>query len=332
MPGETRAFSSYTASFMTSAIGRKPWVAVVLSLGSSGLGFLYLGRAGLAVAAMVLPGGVFALATLVGLYVPTLQVPAILGGAALLAASYPLEVVASFILARRHRTHFEPRPFNHVAVYVAFALVSAVWTRGVALTVRLALLEPFVVPSESMRPGLLEGDQFFVAKVGPSSAVRHGDVVVVRRPNRAGGEALDSVRRVVAVGPETVAFDDDGVPLIDGRRLASTPCALAKTQYVSVDPTGPGQSVVPVQCAQESTAAGTTYEVFTNAERAPNPVPPVELAPTQFFLVGDNRDNSSDDRFIGPSEQSQLVGRAVFVWFSYSAVDGIRWQRLGRRL
>lgn len=83
---------------------------------------------------------------------------------------------------------------------------------------------------------------------------------------------------------------------------------------------------------RSSTAAGTTYEVFTNAERAPNPFPPLELEPTQFFLVGDNRDNSSDDRSIGPSEQSQLVGRAVFVWFSYSAVDGIRWQRLGRRL
>jgi signal peptidase I len=317
---------------MTSGAGRKPWVALVLSVFSSGLGLLYTGRLGWAVAAMVLPSVIFVLATLLGLFVPALQVGAILGGTGVLVASSLLGIVASYVLARRQRTHFEPGPFNRVGVYVAFALVSALWTRGVAWTVRLALVEPFVVPSQSMRPGLLEGDQFFVAKVGPSAAVRHGDIVVVRRPTGSKGHVQDFVRRVVARGGESVAVDDDGVPVVNGHRLTTAPCAVSTTEYVSVDPTGPGRSVVPVQCTRESTADGTTYEVFTNAERAPNPFPPVALAPTQLFLLGDNRDSSHDDRYVGPSEESQLVGRALFVWFSYSAVDGIRWHRIGHRL
>ncbi len=45
---------------------------------------------------------------------------------------------------------------------------------------------------------------------------------------------------------------------------------------------------------------------------------PVELEASQYYLLGDNRNNSRDSRFFGPVNLEQIVGRVEYVWFSFS--------------
>jgi signal peptidase I len=55
----------------------------------------------------------------------------------------------------------------------------------------------------------------------------------------------------------------------------------------------------------------------------------VTVPPGQIFLLGDNRDNTTDSRKFGAVPLSDLVGKARQVWFSKSE-SGVRWERLGK--
>jgi signal peptidase I len=50
----------------------------------------------------------------------------------------------------------------------------------------------------------------------------------------------------------------------------------------------------------------------------------------EVFVLGDNRSNSKDTRNFGPVPLQDIVGKAQQVWFSRTAQDGVRWDRLGK--
>jgi signal peptidase I len=97
--------------------------------------------------------------------------------------------------ARRHR--------------LAVVVVAAA---GLLLAVRLFVAEPFAIPSQSMAPTLVRGDQVLVDKL---ASPRVGDLVVFHAPRS--GEIM--LKRVIARGGDTVAIED-GVLYVDGKRRA----------------------------------------------------------------------------------------------------------------
>jgi signal peptidase I len=170
-----------------------------------------------------------------------------------------------------------------------------------ALFARTFLFQAFEVPSPSMEKNVLTGDRLLVNKfvfasgdrrfsaVLPERAVRRGDVVVFRFPE---DPRRDFIKRVIALPGETIAIRNKRV-FIDGR-LLDEPYAFHADDTVWPDE----PSIAP-------------------EHRRRDQLPPVRVSDGAYFVMGDNRDDSSDSRYWGPVPASHVEGRALFVYWSF---------------
>jgi signal peptidase I len=186
---------------------------------------------------------------------------------------------------------------------------AALWAIVLTLFLRAFVVQAFRIPSESMRETLLVGDFLFVNKFeyGPKipftrirlpgfRAPRPGDVIVFQYPMNP---SQDYIKRCVATGGATIEVVGRHV-LVDGDTLVE-PFVLHSGPDVppgGADPRHFGPFTVP---------AG------------------------QLFMMGDNRDNSSDSRVWGPLPMDLVKGRAMFIYWSWDADrHWPRWDRIFR--
>ncbi len=183
---------------------------------------------------------------------------------------------------------------------------------------RAAIADWNVVPTGSMNPTILEGDRIFVNKlayglrvpftnweVAHWSSPTRGEVVVFRSP--VDGQRL--VKRVIGLPGDTVALRSN-VLLVNGTPAsylplgASTGAALPGTQ-------------LPHTFATESFATGPKHVVMsTPVLPAMRNFGPVTVPADQYFVLGDNRDNSADSRYFGFVHEENIVGRSSRVLYS----------------
>lgn len=226
-----------------------------------------------------------------------------------------------------------------------------------AFAVRSFLFQPFTIPSGSMIPNLWVGDYLFVNKFAygysrhslPFSppvlrgrlfarAPRRGDVAVFKLPRDG---RTDFIKRIIGLPGDVIALRR-GALYLNGEPVARTrlaPFALA--------PAGGG--ALWAQHYRESHSAalgGASYRVLDSVPNAPGDnMAPVRVPAGHYFVLGDNRDNSSDSRFasgVGLVPMEHLVGRASLLFFSFDGEArfwqiwkyprAIRWQRLLRRV
>lgn len=180
----------------------------------------------------------------------------------------------------------EPPPEKKVALAVVIEwVVVFAGAIAVALVIKTFVMQAFFIPSASMNPTLLENDRVLVNKLSYHlHDVNRGDIVVFEKPpDSTGPDATkDLIKRVIALPGEQVAFDNNRV-YINGQ-LLEEPYLPANT------PTTQGT----VQCTLQQ---------------------PCKVAPDRVWVMGDNRNNSRDSRYIGAIPQDHIVGRAFTrVW------------------
>jgi signal peptidase I len=181
-----------------------------------------------------------------------------------------------------------------------------------ALFVRTFVFQAFKIPTGSMEDNLLIGDHLIVNKMIyapavtdferlllPSRAIQRGDVVVFKYPDEP---ERDFIKRVIGLPGDRLELRRKSV-YINGEPLAEP--------YVQFHepPSPPGAPV--------STDLRETYG-------------PVTVPAGQYFMMGDNRDDSEDSRFWGFLPENYVKGQALFIYFSFS--DGLRWSRLLNRV
>jgi signal peptidase I len=148
----------------------------------------------------------------------------------------------------------------------------------VALVIKTFLFQAFYIPSESMEPTLKPGDRVLVNKLSYKfHPIHRGDIVVFKRPPGEAGDPTikDLIKRVIGLPGDSIE-QRGGEVFINGQQL--------KEPYL---PPGTVTTTLPLHV----------------------------VAPGQYFVMGDNRTNSKDSRFIGAIPGSLIVGRAfVRVW------------------
>ncbi len=192
---------------------------------------------------------------------------------------------------------------------------------------RTAVADWNPIPSASMRPTLREGDVVLVNRLAydlklPLSDIvllhlgdpRRGDIVTLHSP--ADGTRL--IKRIVGLPGDRVAMHGD-VLFLNG---APADYANAESGRETLEP---GWSVDALR-ATESLAGRPHAVQFLPTTPARRDFDEITVPEGHYFLLGDNRDNSADSRFIGPVPRELLIGRAhhVLVSADWLGEDGWR--------
>jgi signal peptidase I len=186
-----------------------------------------------------------------------------------------------------------------------------------ALFIRTWVVQAFKIPTGSMENNLLVGDHLLVDKFAfaptlsdferkflPIGRIKRGDVIVFKYPVEP---ERDFIKRVIGLPGETLEVKRKKV-YINGQPLDEL--------YVHfIRPLSP-----------ERAELGDNRDDFG----------PVTVPPNQYFMMGDNRDNSADSRVWSFLPAEYIKGRALMIYWSYepdeggvmAALTGTRWNRL----
>jgi signal peptidase I len=199
---------------------------------------------------------------------------------------------------------------------------------------RSAVAEINAIPSGSMRPNLLEGDVVFVNRTAYNLKVPLTDVVLARLGDPARGDVVTFnspkdgerlIKRVIALPGDTVEMRNERL-VING-----TPLDYA-VQGMVREPVRGGE-VDAVRLTE--TLAGKRHRIQLMPEvDAARSFGPVTVPQDQYLVLGDNRDNSADSRYIGFVRRDLLIGRAerVVVSDDYQGNWMPRFDRFGMSL
>jgi signal peptidase I len=200
---------------------------------------------------------------------------------------------------------------------------------------RTAVADWNPVPTGSMRPTILEGDVVLVDRLAYDLKLPLSDVVVAALGNPRRGDIVTFtspkdgtrlIKRIVAIPGDTVALRGD-VLVVNG-------VEATYADRTGVDePLGPARTLPALRAIERG--AGPAHAVqFLPAVPARRDFGPVTVPPDRYFMLGDNRDDSADSRYIGFVPRRALIGRATRLLVS--ADIGRHWQprfeRFGRVL
>jgi signal peptidase I len=203
---------------------------------------------------------------------------------------------------------------------------------------RTAVADWNPIPSSSMHPNLLEGDVVFVNRLAYDLKVPLTDIVVSHLGDPVRGDVVtfaspkDGIRlikRIVAVPGDVVEMRNEQL-IING----------TAAQYQVLDEASePIQNGLPGGVLDayrlHETVAGRGHRIQVMPQmQARSSFAPITIPHDQFMMLGDNRDNSADSRYIGLVPRKLLVGRAVRVLVSadYQGNWSPRMERFGMRL
>jgi signal peptidase I len=215
-----------------------------------------------------------------------------------------------------------PPPKSLIRDYFEQALVTVV----MALFLMTFISQAVQVPTGSMQNNIHIGDHLFVNKfvfgeptpvlkwILPQREIRRGDIIVFKYPLDAN---TSYVKRVVGLPGDKVH--------VHGGRLYINDLELPEIR-VKVRLMGNDYSAHP-ELDVEPAPEGATYRVyyddrehdFESGEYGVNE--PVTVPAGHYFALGDNRDNSQDSRYWGFVPRSNIIGRALYVYWSSNPRD-----------
>jgi signal peptidase I len=205
----------------------------------------------------------------------------------------------------------------------------------IALVVRVFFFQPFTIPSASMEPNLYEGDYIVVSKWSYgysrhsmpwspplfegrllSQAAERGDIVVFKRPNNNGEGYTDYIKRIIGLPGDTVQMIANRL-YINGEVVPDVVVPAAEVR-------GAFQGQTPIRL-RETLPGGHEFHIQDFGPGSPSDDTDAFTIPAgHYFVMGDNRDDSMDSRYVweaggvGLVPHENLVGKAQIILFSWT--------------
>lgn len=236
-----------------------------------------------------------------------------------------------FFAKRRQNTDSMPWVFDYARSFFPILLT--------VFFLRSFLYEPFRIPSGSLKPTLKVGDFVLVnkfiygirlpvwqKKLLTTGSIKRGDILVFHYPL---DPSLYFIKRVIGLPGDRISYINKEL-FVNGQKM---PQVLVKD---AEDEMEDSNTSFKVEQWQEN-LAGVSHAIFKNPARSTDDFENRVVPNGQYFVMGDNRDNSEDSRAWGFVPDKNVVGRASLVWMSWdseakSLWHKIRWDRIGRAI
>ncbi|SIQ86119.1 signal peptidase I [Pseudacidovorax sp. RU35E] len=220
------------------------------------------------------------------------------------------------------------------------------WTAGLfpvilaVFLLRSFVAEPFKIPSGSMMPTLLTGDLILVnkftyglrlpvlgTKITEGTPLARGDVVVFRYPPQP---SMDYIKRVVGVPGDEVSYQNKRLT-INGQPVSKDPLPdyfdedTMRYSKQFAEKLGAADHRILNDETRRAGLSDAEIMAFPNRENCRYSVEGFvcKVPAGQYFMMGDNRDNSLDSRYWGFVPDQNVVGRAFFVWMNFGNLKRI---------
>jgi len=197
----------------------------------------------------------------------------------------------------------------------------------IVLLLRSFLIEPFRIPSGSLEPTLLVGDFLAVnkfayglrlpvveKKIIPVANPKTGEIAVFRWPP---DPSYDYIKRVIGTPGDKVVYHNK-VLTINGQEMPQS-----FIEYTTDESSGNAVA------KYRENLNGVEHDIYIRPN-VPSVDFEVDVPEGQYFMMGDNRDDSADSRYWGFVSDQYLRGKAFLVWMSWNSKTGnVRWSKLG---
>jgi signal peptidase I len=201
----------------------------------------------------------------------------------------------------------------------------------VVFLIRSFVVEPYRIPSGSLKPTLSIGDFIIVnkfayglrlplvhTKILSIKEPKHGDLVVFRFPPNP---SIDYVKRMIGLPGDHVEYKDK-VLYINGKKMPQ------KFLSYAIDSEPGFVGTWEVEKKREN-FEGVKHDIYLRPDVVSSDFD-IIVPKGQYFVMGDNRDNSGDSRHWGFVPDKNLIGQAFCILISWDGdTDSIRWSRIG---
>ncbi len=192
-------------------------------------------------------------------------------------------IIEAIKTSRKRKMENGLKPYNRWIIYLIVIAVSLTVDYSVSNAVKENIIKPFLIPTGSMEPTLLTGDcllsnQLYFGTHNPA----RGEVVIMKYPRN---EKIAYIKRIIGMPGDTLESSNKIVYI--NHQKVDEPYIKA------VDP---NQSRISVRRDNYG---------------------PVIIPSNEYFVMGDNRDNSLDSRDWGTVKRHQIIGKPMFIYWSW---------------
>ena len=222
----------------------------------------------------------------------------------------------------------------------------------IVVVLRSFVVQPYVVPTGSLEPTIMPGDFIFVEQFAygiklpiwnktiiPIGELHRGDIALFHYPVNPN---LNFIKRVIGLPGDKISYHNKQLT-INGKKVTET---FLKDTTANE----PGFGPYKVKIYKEN-LLGLQHEIQISNDKRLNSIDNkpdftnLIVPQGEYFMMGDNRDNSEDSRYWGFVPKKDFIGKAKFVflhmkpnghWFSghfpFFLVDKVGWDRIGKGL